>query len=65
MHIADITIWNRVIQCQGLDMALERLQLSYVDLTNLVYAHRPDRQTLMVEMARVSNHVTNHGKSLY
>lgn len=43
-------------------MALERLQLSYVDL---VYAHRPDRQTPMAETVRAFNHVINQGKALY
>jgi aryl-alcohol dehydrogenase-like predicted oxidoreductase len=47
---------------EGLDMALERLQASYVDL---VYAHRPDSQTPMAETVRAFNHRINHGKALY
>ncbi|OAA57430.1 voltage-gated K+ channel beta subunit [Niveomyces insectorum RCEF 264] len=47
---------------EGLDMALARLQLGYVDL---VYAHRPDRQTPMEETVRAFNHVINQGKALY
>jgi aryl-alcohol dehydrogenase-like predicted oxidoreductase len=43
-------------------MALERLQLSYVDL---IYAHRPDRQTPMEEIVRAFNHVINSGKAMY
>ena len=44
---------------EGTDMALERLQLKYVDL---IYAHRPDRQTPMEEIVRAFNHVINSGK---
>lgn len=47
---------------EGLDAALERLQLDYVDL---VYAHRPDRQTPMEEIVRAFNHVINQGKAFY
>lgn len=47
---------------EGLDQALERLQLDYVDL---VYAHRPDRQTPIEETVRAFNHVINQGKAFY
>ncbi|CAK7212958.1 hypothetical protein SCUCBS95973_001636 [Sporothrix curviconia] len=47
---------------EGLDGALARLQLDYVDL---VYAHRPDRQTPMEETVRAFNHVINKGKAFY
>ncbi|EFX06601.1 voltage-gated K+ channel beta subunit [Grosmannia clavigera kw1407] len=47
---------------EGLDQSLARLQLDYVDL---VYAHRPDRQTPMEETVRAFNHVINQGKALY
>jgi aryl-alcohol dehydrogenase-like predicted oxidoreductase len=43
-------------------MSLERLQLGYVDL---IYAHRPDRQTPMEETVRAFNHLINTGKALY
>lgn len=47
---------------EGMDMSLERLQLSYVDL---IYAHRPDRQTPMEETVRAFNHLINTGKAMY
>lgn len=47
---------------EGLNQSLERLQLEYVDL---VYAHRPDRQTPMEEIVRAFNHVINQGKAFY
>lgn len=43
-------------------MALERLDLKYVDL---VYAHRPDRNTPIEETVRAFNHVINTGKAFY
>jgi aryl-alcohol dehydrogenase-like predicted oxidoreductase len=43
-------------------MALERLQLEYVDL---LYAHRPDRNTPIEETVRAFNHLINTGKALY
>jgi aryl-alcohol dehydrogenase-like predicted oxidoreductase len=43
-------------------MALERLQLKYVDL---IYAHRPDRQTPMEEIVRAFNHLIHTGKAMY
>jgi aryl-alcohol dehydrogenase-like predicted oxidoreductase len=45
-----------------MDASLERLQLSYVDL---IFAHRPDRQTPMEETVRAFNHLINTGKALY
>jgi aryl-alcohol dehydrogenase-like predicted oxidoreductase len=45
-----------------MDGALERLQLSYVDL---IYAHRPDRQTPMEETVRAFNHLISTGKAFY
>jgi len=47
---------------EGLDLSLERLDLSYVDL---IYAHRPDRNTPIEETVRAFNHVINQGKAFY
>ncbi|KAK3358876.1 NADP-dependent oxidoreductase domain-containing protein [Lasiosphaeria hispida] len=47
---------------EGMEGSLERLQLSYVDV---VFAHRPDRQTPMEETVRAFNHLINTGKALY
>ena len=47
---------------EGTDAALERLQLSYVDI---VYAHRPDRRTPIEETVRAFNFLINTGKALY
>ncbi|KAF4126286.1 putative oxidoreductase (related to aryl-alcohol dehydrogenase) [Geosmithia morbida] len=47
---------------EGTDGALKRLGLSYVDI---IYAHRPDRQTPMEETVRAFNHIINQGKALY
>ncbi|MCJ1373837.1 hypothetical protein MMC20_005067 [Loxospora ochrophaea] len=47
---------------EGVDASLERLQLDYVDL---VYAHRPDRNTPIEETVRAFNHVINTGKAFY
>lgn len=47
---------------EGMDGSLERLGLKYVDL---IYAHRPDRQTPMEETVRAFNHLINTGKALY
>jgi voltage-dependent potassium channel beta subunit len=47
---------------EGLNMALERLQLDYVDL---IYAHRPDRNTPIDETVRAFNQVINTGKAFY
>ncbi|KAI1178676.1 NADP-dependent oxidoreductase domain-containing protein [Nemania sp. FL0916] len=45
-----------------MDASLKRLGLEYVDL---IYAHRPDRQTPMEETVRAFNHLINTGKALY
>ncbi|KAI0406559.1 putative voltage-gated K channel beta subunit [Xylaria palmicola] len=47
---------------EGMDASLKRLGLEYVDL---IYAHRPDRQTPMEETVRAFNHLINTGKALY
>ncbi|KAI0522024.1 putative voltage-gated K channel beta subunit [Xylaria bambusicola] len=47
---------------EGMDASLKRLGLDYVDL---IYAHRPDRQTPMEETVRAFNHLINTGKALY
>ena len=47
---------------EALDAALERLDLKYVDL---VYAHRPDRDTPIEETVRAFNHVIDQGKAFY
>ncbi|OBU00566.1 hypothetical protein VE01_01187 [Pseudogymnoascus verrucosus] len=47
---------------EGVNQSLERLGLDYVDL---IYAHRPDRNTPMEETVRAFNHVINQGKALY
>ncbi|KLU89969.1 voltage-gated potassium channel subunit beta-2 [Magnaporthiopsis poae ATCC 64411] len=47
---------------EGTEASLERLQLKYVDL---LYAHRPDRQTPMEETVRAFNHMIDQGKALY
>ncbi|KAI2624043.1 putative voltage-gated K channel beta subunit [Xylaria nigripes] len=47
---------------EGMDASLKRLGLDYVDL---VFAHRPDRQTPMEETVRAFNHLISTGKALY
>lgn len=47
---------------EGTNAALERLQLEYVDL---IYCHRPDRQTPMEETVRAMNHLIDTGKAFY
>ncbi len=47
---------------EGVDAALERMQLDYVDL---VYAHRPDIHTPIEETVRAFTHVINQGKAFY
>jgi voltage-dependent potassium channel beta subunit len=47
---------------EGVQGALERMQLDYVDL---VYAHRPDKSTPMEEIVRAFNHVIDQGKAFY
>jgi voltage-dependent potassium channel beta subunit len=47
---------------EGTKLALERLQLEYVDI---IYAHRPDRYTPVEETVRAFNHLIDTGKALY
>ncbi|MCP4140951.1 MAG: voltage-dependent potassium channel subunit beta [Chloroflexi bacterium] len=47
---------------EGVDAALERLQMDYVDL---VFAHRPDLHTPIEETVRAFNHVIDQGKAFY
>ncbi|MBT3391582.1 MAG: aldo/keto reductase [Chloroflexi bacterium] len=47
---------------EGLDAALARLQLDYVDL---VFAHRPDLHTPIEETVRAFTHAINQGKAFY
>ncbi|KAI1491794.1 putative voltage-gated K channel beta subunit [Biscogniauxia mediterranea] len=47
---------------EGMNLSLKRLGLEYVDL---IYAHRPDRQTPMEETVRAFNHLIDTGKALY
>jgi aryl-alcohol dehydrogenase-like predicted oxidoreductase len=44
------------------NQSLARMQLEYVDL---IYAHRPDRNTPMEETVRAYNHIINTGKAFY
>ncbi|RYP90699.1 hypothetical protein DL770_003164 [Monosporascus sp. CRB-9-2] len=47
---------------EGMAGSLARLGLEYVDV---VYAHRPDRQTPMEEVVRAFNHLITTGKAFY
>ncbi|KAH8699718.1 putative voltage-gated K channel beta subunit [Ilyonectria robusta] len=47
---------------EGTKLALKRLDLEYVDL---IYAHRPDRQTPMEEIVRSFNHIIDQGLAFY
>ncbi|KAF7846398.1 hypothetical protein BT93_L4463 [Corymbia citriodora subsp. variegata] len=47
---------------EGTNAALERLQLDYVDL---LYCHRPDRNTPIEETVRAMNYLINSGKAFY
>lgn len=47
---------------EGMKGSLQRLGLDYVDL---IYAHRPDRQTPMEETVRAFNHLITTGQALY
>jgi voltage-dependent potassium channel beta subunit len=47
---------------EGVDAALARLQMDYVDL---VFAHRPDIHTPIEETVRAFNHVIDQGKAFY
>ena len=45
-----------------MDLSLQRLGLPYVDV---VYAHRPDRDTPMEEIVRGFNYLVSNGKAFY
>lgn len=45
-----------------MNLSLKRLDLPYVDI---VYAHRPDRDTPMEEIVRAFNYLINNGKAFY
>jgi voltage-dependent potassium channel beta subunit len=47
---------------EGVNASLERLQLDYVDL---VFCHRPDRDTPVEETVRAMNHLIDQGKAFY
>jgi voltage-dependent potassium channel beta subunit len=47
---------------EGTDASLRRLQTDYVDL---IFCHRPDRDTPLEETVRAMNHLIDHGKALY
>lgn len=47
---------------EGVNNALQRLDLEYVDL---IYAHRPDRNTPIEETVRAFNHIIDTGKAFY
>lgn len=47
---------------EGMNLSLKRLDLPYVDI---VYAHRPDRDTPMEETVRGFNYLINTGKAFY
>ena len=47
---------------EGTDASLRRLQMDYVDL---LYCHRPDKDTPVEETVRAMTHVINQGKAFY
>jgi voltage-dependent potassium channel beta subunit len=47
---------------EGCDAALKRLQAEYIDL---FFAHRPDKNTPVVETVRAMDHLIKQGKILY
>lgn len=47
---------------EGTEASLKRLQLDYVDL---IYCHRPDRNTPIEETVRAMNYLINTGKAFY
>lgn len=47
---------------EGVNASLKRLDLEYVDL---IYAHRPDRDTPIEETVRAFNHIIDQGKAFY
>ena len=53
---------NRKYLMQGIDGSLKRLGMDFVDL---VYCHRPDRETPMEEVVWTMNDMVASGKALY
>ncbi len=47
---------------EGTDASLRRLQMDYVDL---LFCHRPDKETPVEETVRAMTHVVNQGKAFY
>ena len=47
---------------EGTDKALKRLQTDYVDL---IFCHRPDPDTPILETVRAMTHIINQGKAFY
>lgn len=47
---------------EGTEASLRRLQMDYVDL---IFCHRPDRDTPIEETVRAMNHIIRQGKALY
>jgi voltage-dependent potassium channel beta subunit len=47
---------------EGTDASLRRLQMDYVDL---LFCHRPDKDTPIEETVRAMTHVVNQGKAFY
>ncbi|KAK8920824.1 Putative voltage-gated potassium channel subunit [Metarhizium anisopliae BRIP 53293] len=47
---------------EGVNASLKRMDLEYVDI---IFAHRPDRQTPMEETVRAFNHIIDTGKAFY
>lgn len=47
---------------EGTDASLKRMDTDYVDL---LFCHRPDKDTPIEETVRAMNHVINQGKALY
>ncbi|MHB8094585.1 MAG: potassium channel beta subunit family protein [Candidatus Aminicenantales bacterium] len=48
--------------CEGIAASLGRMQLDYVDL---VFCHRPDKDTPIEETVRAMSHIVDGGKALY
>ncbi len=53
---------NRKRLMEGIDGSLKRLQLDYVDL---IFCHRPDRETPIEETVRAMHDIVTQGKALY
>jgi voltage-dependent potassium channel beta subunit len=47
---------------EGTDASLRRLQMDYVDL---LFCHRPDRETPIEETVRAMSHLVDRGRALY